>query len=261
MTVGEGSEAEPGRRRVPPGWRSPDSRRERAARVAADLRTRIASGELAAGSRLEEMRVAGDYSASRNTIREALDLLRREGLVERRRGVGTTVLAPKYGHGLDRLAGLSEALGGYGSVRNRVLLARRISRVPAEVATRLEIETTAGAVQLRRLRLLEDTPLSLDVSYLPVDIGVPLLEEDLANRDVFALIEQTAGTRLGSADVTVHAVIATAGIAALLDVRPHTAIFTIERLTRLADGRPVDTEVLYVRADRFALHTTLYRGQ
>jgi GntR family transcriptional regulator len=261
MTIAGGHESEPGRRRVPLGWRSPDSRRERADRVAADLRKRIASGELAAGSRLDEMAVAGDFSASRNTVREALDQLRREGLVERRRGVGTTVLAPKYGHGLDRLAGLGEALGEYGSVHNRVLLAKRISRVPAEVATRLEIETTAGAVRLRRLRLLNDTPLSLDISYVPVDIGVPLLEEDLANRDVFALIEQIAGSRLGSADVTVHAATAAPEIAALLDVRPHTAIFTIERLTRLADGRPVDTEVLHVRADRFALHTTLHRGQ
>ncbi|MCL2615121.1 MAG: GntR family transcriptional regulator, partial [Nocardioidaceae bacterium] len=223
------------------------------------LRERIATGELAAGSRLDESALAADCSASRNTVREALGLLRRDGLVERRRGVGTTVLAPKYGHGLDRLAGLSEALGGYGSVRNRVLLAETVREVPPEVAAQLRIDTAAGAVHLRRLRLLNGTPLSLDLSYLPSDIGIPLLDEDLENTDVFALIEKTAGVPLGSADVTVHAADADPEVAGLLGVRPHTAIFTIERVTRLADGRPVDAEVLHVRADRFTLQTTIHR--
>lgn len=180
--------------------------------------------------------------------------------MERRRGVGTTVLAPKVGHGLDRLAGLGEALAGDGCVHNRVLTAEQVSPAPADIADQLQIDAAAGAVHLRRLRFLDDVPLSVDVSYLPVDIGTALLQQDLANRDVFELIEQTTGARLGSADVTVHAAIATSEIAALLGVGQRTAIFTIERLTRLRGGRPVDTEVLHVRADRFALHTTLHRS-
>ncbi|MCL2614947.1 MAG: GntR family transcriptional regulator, partial [Nocardioidaceae bacterium] len=64
----------PSGRKVPAGWRSPDPRRERAQRLASLLRERIATGELAAGSRLDESALAADCSASRNTVREALGL-------------------------------------------------------------------------------------------------------------------------------------------------------------------------------------------
>jgi len=37
-------------------------------------------------------------------------------------------------------------------------------------------------------------------------------------------------------------------------------VFVIDRLTRLADGTPVDVETLRIRADRMSLRATLYRG-
>ncbi|HVE54088.1 MAG TPA: GntR family transcriptional regulator [Ramlibacter sp.] len=56
--------------------------------VAAQLRERIFSGELAAGSFLDEVRLAADLKISRTPLREALKVLTVEGLVrhEPRRG-------------------------------------------------------------------------------------------------------------------------------------------------------------------------------
>jgi GntR family transcriptional regulator len=38
-------------------------------------------------------------------------------------------------------------------------------------------------------------------------------------------------------------------------------VFAIERLTRLADGRPVDLESMHIRADRLTLQATLHRSR
>lgn len=249
-----------GGRRIPAGWVSSRPRAERARLAAEVLRRRILAGGFADGVLPDEAILAKEIGASRNAIREALDSLRSEGLITRRRGVGTTVVTSKFGHGLDRLAGLAEALYGYGVVTNKVRLAEVVDHVPVEVADSLELPRGASAVRLERLRLLDGTPLSLDTSYLPLDLGTAVLRGDLARRDVFALIEE-AGSPLGSAEVTVHASNAEPEEAALLAVPPGTAIFTIERLTRLADGRPADAEWLRIRADRLALRATLYRGQ
>jgi DNA-binding GntR family transcriptional regulator len=46
-----------------------------------DLRARILSGELAAGSELAQSRVAADYGVSRGPVREAFRMLEREGLL------------------------------------------------------------------------------------------------------------------------------------------------------------------------------------
>lgn len=224
------------------------------------LRQQITSGAFADGALPDERTLGRQLDASRNAVREALGLLRAEGLITRRRGVGTTVLAPVYGHGLDRLAGLAEALTGYGTVTNEVRAAHQVPHVPAPVAGRLGLPAGAGAVYVERLRRLNGAPLSLDATYLTPDIGCQLLSCDLAGRDLFALIEEITGQRLGRADVAVHAVNADPDTATSLGIAEGAAVFAIDRLTCLADGRPVDSEAIYIRADRLTLHATLHRA-
>lgn len=235
-------------------------RAERARQVADMLRQQITSGRYDGGVLPDERELGRHLGASRNAVREALSLLRDEGLITRKQGVGTTVVMPKYGHGLDRLAGLAEALTGHGTVVNEVRAAHPVPDPPAAIVARLSLADGEGAVYVERLRWLGGVPLSLDTSYLAADIGAPLLSHDLAHRDLFALIEESTGQRLGRAEVSVHAVNAGPDTAALLDVPAGAAVFAIERLTRLADGRPVDAESIHIRADRLALRATLHRG-
>ena len=65
-------------------------------RLADTLRRRIASGELAPGSRLpSERELADATSVSRTTVVAAYNLLRADSLVETRRGLGTWVAATR----------------------------------------------------------------------------------------------------------------------------------------------------------------------
>jgi len=224
------------------------------------LRQQITAGAFEDGALPDEHALGVRLGASRNAVREALGLLRSEGLITRRRGVGTTVVMPKYGHGLDRLAGLAETLTGYGTVTNEVRAAHPVPHPPAAIAERLALPPGAGAVYIERLRRLGGLPLSLDTTYLAADIGEALLDRDLAGRDLFTLIEDTTGHQLGSAEVAVHAVTADPDTATLLQIPEGAAVFAIERLTRLADGRPIDMESIHIRADRFTLHTVLHRN-
>ncbi|WP_435863209.1 GntR family transcriptional regulator [Streptomyces tendae] len=235
-------------------------RADRARQLADVLRQQITDGAFAEGALPDERELGRRFGASRNAVRDALALLRQEGLITRRRGVGTTVLLPKYGHGLDRLTGLAEELTGRGTVTNEVRVAAEVPVLPAAIAARLEVPAGAGGVYVERLRWLDGLPLSLDTSYLTAGIGRAVLAGDLRGRDVFRLIEEAAGAPLGRAEVAVHAVNADPGTAQLLGIEPGAAVFALERLTRLADGRPVDTESIRIRADRMTLRATLGRG-
>ncbi|MFD3563259.1 GntR family transcriptional regulator [Streptomyces sp. NPDC058686] len=101
-----------------PGGTPP--RAERARRVADTLRQQITSGVYAQGMLPDERRLGHALGATRNVIRESLALLADEGLIIRRRGVGTRVVTAKYGHGLERLTGLAETLVDHGTVTNEV---------------------------------------------------------------------------------------------------------------------------------------------
>ncbi len=225
------------------------------------LRQQITAGRFDQGRLPDERSLSRQFNASRNAVREALGLLRGEGLVSRQPGVGTTVITPKYEHGLDRLAGLAEALTGYGTVSNEVRVAETVAELPAAIAERLEVAVGAGGVHLERLRWLQGVPLSLDTTYLAADVGAGVLAGDVTGRDVFTLLEESTGCPLERAEVAVHAVTADADTAALLRIPGGAAVFAIERRTRLRGGRAVDVESIRIRADRMALHTTLHRGR
>ncbi len=233
-------------------------RADRARQVADVLRQQVLSEAFGAGPLPHEDVLAQEFGASRNTVRQALDLLRGEGLVRRVPGSGTLVAAEKVPHGLNRLEGLAETLHEHGEVVNEVRSFGPV-RAPGAVARRFGLPDGADVVYVERLRRLNGLPLSLDLTYLAPDIGALLEPADLAHRDVFRLIEEAAGQPLGAADITLEAVNADAHSAAVLEVPRGSALLMLERLSTLADGRPVDLEYVRFRGDRLAMRGRLLR--
>ncbi|MEP9381721.1 GntR family transcriptional regulator [Nocardioides sp. KR10-350] len=239
---------------------APSRRRaDRARQVADVLRLQIIHGLVPDQTLPSETELAADFGVSRNTVREALDLLRSDGLVARTPGVGTVVVGTRYLHGLDRLQGLAETLRGHGTVMNEVRVAGVVP-APAAVAARLRLAAGSQVVYLERRRFADGLPISLDLTYLVPDLGEPLLDCDLAGQDVFALLETTAGVPLGHAEMTLEATSADRHSAALLQVPSGAPLLLLERLTHLADGRPVDLEYVRLRGDRISMRGSLARG-
>ncbi|MFJ9848987.1 GntR family transcriptional regulator [Streptomyces sp. NPDC101150] len=239
------------------------TRADRARRVANVLRGQVLRGAFPGGVLPDERALIAEFGTSRNTVREALGLLRDEGLVARRRGVGTVVVGRAYQHPLGELSGLAEVLQRHGAVANEVREARTV-RPPDSVARRLGLADGAPAVYVERLRRVDGTPLSLDCTYLLAEVGEPLLalgREALEKQDVFELIETGVGMPLGRAEVSVQAVVADPATCAVLAMPEGGAVLAVERLTRLADGRPADLEFIHLRGDRLTLHATLDRAR
>ncbi|MFI6286799.1 GntR family transcriptional regulator [Streptomyces sp. NPDC051018] len=234
-------------------------RADRARQLADLLRHQMRRGGFPGGVLPLEDALGEEYRVSRNTVRQALDLLRTEGLVERQPGVGTVVVAEKYPHGLDRLQGLAETLREHGEVTNEVRTVGPVT-APAPVARRLRLAEHGDVLCIERLRRLNGLPLSLDLTYVPMDIGTGLLGCDLEHTDVFRLLERLTGQPLGTAEITLEAVNADAHSATVLEAPRGSAVLMLERLTHLSDGRPVDLEFIRFRGDRIAMSGLLHRS-
>ncbi|OBK44469.1 GntR family transcriptional regulator [Mycobacterium sp. 1081908.1] len=234
-------------------------RADRARRVADVLRQQIHAGAYPDALPAEH-ELAAEFAVSRNTVREALTVLKNEGLIDRGPKIGTHVAQRKYSHGLDRLLGLKETFKHLGEVRNEVRAAMPVTAPPA-VARRLGLEPGEQAVFVERLRYLGDLPLSLDLTYLAPDIGTRILDHPLETNDIFALIEQVSGQRLGSRALALEAIPADAHSAAALQVPDGAALLMLERLTSLDDGRPVDLEYIRMRGDRITMRGSLIRSK
>ncbi|KQV18589.1 MULTISPECIES: GntR family transcriptional regulator [unclassified Kitasatospora] len=233
-------------------------RADRARQVADVLRRQVLAEQGREHPLPHEEQLAEEFGESRNTVREALDLLRAEGLVRRVPGSGTVVVAAKVPHGLNRLEGLAETLHEHGEVVNEVRAFGPV-RAPGPVARRFGLPDGADVVYVERLRRLNGLPLSLDLTYLAPDIGAGLDAADLAGQDLFRLIEEIAGQPLGRAEITLEAVNADPHSATVLEVPRGAALLMLERLTSLADGRPVDLEYVRFRGDRLTMQGHLLR--
>ena len=224
------------------------------------LRQQIHAGAYADGLPSEN-ELAAEFSVSRNTIREALGILKNEGLIDRGPKVGTHVAQRKYDHGLDALLGLKETFKNHGEVRNEVRAAMPVA-APPSVARRLRLQPGEQAVFIERLRYLGDLPLSLDLTYLAPDIGTQILGHPLEDqRPVRAhRAGERAAAGLGVAGAGGHPRRRALG-GRHCRCPTARALLMLERLTSLEDGRPVDLEYIRMRGDRITMRGNLIRAE
>ena len=128
------------------------------------LREGIASGAYPAGSRLPtEQELSARYGLGRATVRSALDQLEREGLIEKRHGVGSFVLRPAGAVSLAPLISLSGFLRAMGLHAERRTLRSGWAEADAALAARARMP--AGRMgELVRLHSTLSGPFALEVS-------------------------------------------------------------------------------------------------
>ncbi|HTI16482.1 MAG TPA: GntR family transcriptional regulator [Trinickia sp.] len=225
------------------------------------LRASILDGTLAPHEQLpSESDLTAQFGVSRITVRQAIGDLQKEGLVFRIHGKGTYVSKPKAFQQLVGLQGFDEAMRALGYETYSKFLG--VADVPAtqEIARALQLKPGARVGEIRRIRYLNRAPISLDVSYFPCDLAPRLAREDLASRDIFAILENDLGLALGHADVCVEASLADDVTAPRLDLEEGAPLMRITRLTWTADGRPIDFEHLHYRGDAFQYRLRVERS-
>lgn len=209
--------------------------------IATILRDRIVSGELEPGDRLpSEADLCALWGISRITAKRAMDMLAADGLVERARGRGTTVLrrAPAPA-AATRMQGWLENLHRLADATEAELLEFAYRPAPRHVARQLEIAAGAPAQRALRVRRLDGAAISHLESWVPEALGRHWDAADLSGGSLLRLLER-AGVRAASARQTVSATAATPAVAAALGVSPGAALLDVRRRVMDARGRPVE---------------------
>jgi GntR family transcriptional regulator len=156
--------------------------------IHSNLRERITSGEWPPGSPLPSQReLAGKFGVSVMTLRQALQLLTDEGLIETRHGSGTFVAA-HYAYDLGHLRSFAGDLIAQGAKITTKLLASESVTPPADVAARLG--APGEVLRLRRLRLSCGRPLIVQTSYLPAALAHVASVEDVGRLGLYALLAE-----------------------------------------------------------------------
>lgn len=238
-----------------------DLRLDRSSRVplyfqlAEQLEAAIRDGRLQPGDRIDtETELAEGLGLGRPTVRQAVQELVSKGLLVRRRGVGTQVVAPQIRRPLE-LTSLYDDLAAAGHRPSTRVLELR--QEPADAATAQALSVTEGADVLfaERLRMERDQPLALMRNWLPPDL-LPLDHARLEEHGLYELLRRS-GVNLRIAHQRIGAKAADRREARLLGVRSGAPLLTMERTAFDDSGRAVEYARHSYRADAHSFDTTV----
>jgi DNA-binding GntR family transcriptional regulator len=216
----------------------------------------VAVGDLLPG----ELHLMRHYTASRHTIRAALRRLEELGLVERRRGLGTRVVARSarrsYVH---RVASPGELLQYPAQSRLRVLEVRQLS-VTAAAARLLGCRSASRWVRIRTLREMQGRqPICRTDIYLLPRYASVAKRIGSDHRSVYQLLEDSHGVHVAEVVVDVTARAMPEDAASVLGVAPDSPSMTVVRRYLDEDGRPFQITVSDHPGDRYAFSQRLRR--
>jgi GntR family transcriptional regulator len=232
--------------------------------IADNLRRQIISGELPAGARVpSENRLIEEYDAARQTVRQALAVLKGEGLIYAERGRGAFVRSrpPVRRLAFDRFARrhrkdgkaayLVEMEGRRPAVQ---VLYVGSDEATSQVAAWLQLRPGEKVLRRSRRYLDADQPMELATSYIPWSIaeGTAMVEEDTGPGGVYARIEDK-GRDLSRFTEDVEARMPTQEEARALSLPAGTPVFRLVRIAYDVDDQPVEACDTVMAADRYVL--------
>jgi GntR family transcriptional regulator len=223
------------------------------------LRGKIDQGMWRPGDMIApESELIESYQVSRSTVRQVLDMLVQEGLIYRQRGRGSFVAHPTLEQTMLRIVSFTEDMHQRGFEPGTLVLTSGLLSAPQEIAVKLEINLGEELARVKRLRLADGEPMSIEESYLVHRYCRGVLQHDYAAQPLREILEHDYGIRLVHARQTIRAILAIKDQAKLLEVPEKSALLFIERVTYSQGAVPVEFLRIYYRADRYSLYNELH---
>ena len=201
-----------------------------------------------------ERQLCVEHGVSRITVREAIGQLVSEGVLVRVRGKGTFV-AERAARSRLHLASFTKDMRRLGLHPSTVVLT--VARLLPPPASRRALELPAGAPawHVRRLRLADEQPMSIDDGWYAAELLPDLDRKDLTG-SLYTLLAEEYGCTIDRAEQTVRAAEADRETGVLLGLSAGRPLLVFDRLS-YSEGRPVEHAMSWYRGDRYEVAMTV----
>jgi GntR family transcriptional regulator len=219
----------------------------------------IQQGKFPPGSQLPpEMELMGILGVSRTTVREALRALVEQGLIERRRGLGTFVTQRLVVNDISINFGITQMIAQAGSQPGTTLFESRIERASPQVAKALEITEGDAVVEIERIRTADGIPVVWSFDWLPVAIfgDRPPSGLTFTSQSLYDYLFYELNLRITHGTAYMHPMIATKEHATKLNIRERTPLLLFLQTDYDEKNNPIIFALEYHLTDKmtFILH-------
>jgi DNA-binding GntR family transcriptional regulator len=169
------------------------------------------------------------YGLTRPTVRQALATLANEGYIRKHQGKGSIVHHLPKEIGILSVSGTTSAVGDR-NLRTDIIVRPKIIRWPDDFMFSLsELEKESGCIYMERLRLLDDSPIFYDISYI-ANINLPrITSRNFVNRSLFQILRDHFGVEIKGGDQRIKAIPASDKIRRFLLLKKGQPVLHLER--------------------------------
>jgi GntR family transcriptional regulator len=222
-------------------------------RLTSILRSRITSGEWRAGQRIPSIEaLCEEYDVARNTVRQALELLKSDGLIGGGRGLGTFVLkgavAPAIDNELKNAISDPLHLGPDQSIH----VLKRLKKVQLPEELRRGLPVYKDYTQIRKIHRFRDQPFAL----MDIYIAAPVYDRFPKGQDnsiKIARLLRDHNIRIADSRLEITTRPADHETAHLLDYSMTGSLVCMRRWRTDGQGRIVTAGTYLYRGDLFVL--------
>ncbi|KIC05296.1 GntR family transcriptional regulator [Ligilactobacillus ruminis DPC 6832] len=202
----------------------------------------IEAGVWDVGDRIpSERELALEFNVSRMTLRQAVQTLVEEGILERQVGAGTFVARKKVQEKMTGVTSFTELMEEQGKKPSSRTVSYLVTTPSLSEMERLKLKDDEKVLRMERIRYADEVPICFEVATLPYSL-VKDYERNQITTSLYRTLEES-GRKIGHAQQSVSAQVASERIAEYLNIKRGSAILRLRQITELGDGTPFE----YVR--------------
>ncbi len=207
------------------------------------IKKEIENGKWKVGDRLpSERELAQLFGVSRMTLRQAIQNLADEGILDRKIGSGTYVANKKV---QEKMSGTTSFTAIMLS-QNRQPSSKTISFYEANPSSseseKLQLKEGETILRMERIRYADDVPICFEVASIPYYLVTDFSKAEIS-QSLYQVLEEKGGHVLGKANQTISAMLASEQISEYLAIKRGEAILRLRQVSYLLNGKPFE----YVR--------------
>ena len=223
------------------------------------VRNKIEEGEYLPGMAIpSENKLAETFGINRLTVRNAVEALVNEGILQRVQGKGVFVVGDKYEEVLEEHGGFVTTLASRNKRVSMKELEKTLRYAGDKYSNFFNIAQENLIFDIRHLNYVDDTPLSLEQIFVPEDV-LPQLKD--VNSSVFPMTDIFTFYGIEVCNMRQTMEVVTKGLAKirkLLGVPDDVALIMMECSYRDRDGRMVEFSRSFIRSDKSSFCISLH---
>lgn len=223
-----------------------------------DLLKEIENGKWAVGEMIpSEIQLAHKYNVSRNTAQRAINELVHDGILKRRQGIGTFVVAPKIEQALNCFYSFSQAMHSQGISTSAKVISLTREKVTSSQAKYLLIPPGAEVFVLKRIRYANGVPIMLDSSRIPVTLTPDIDSIDFEQNSLYEVLEKKYNIHVSHAKEIFEPVIINKQESIYLAVDENSPAIMLDRVAFSSKDEPVELCRSIIPGDKCRFYTEL----